>query len=199
MDQFISIAISVFALFVSWAGVAASIVGVAVSYWVARKYGDMAAVRAGRKLHDEDARRARVTALRSLLNETERIRKVVEHNASLAIYPVRSVIRLPTSAFETAFVSGTPGLDASDELLRSVTDYLVRADAVNSFVDAYPSSIAGQSGNIGPNDFVGAIVDACASTGQSDQETFAGLLGRLRACLQEEILHVEQEVAGDDD
>lgn len=52
-----------------------SVVSVIVAYLVAVKYGDMAAVKATRKFHEEDVARARVAALQSLRNEVVRIRK----------------------------------------------------------------------------------------------------------------------------
>jgi len=42
------------------------------SFIVASRYGDMAAVRATRKYHEEDARRARAATLLSLGNEVSR-------------------------------------------------------------------------------------------------------------------------------
>ena len=47
-------------LIVSIAAIVVSVVGVIVSYVVARKYGDVAALKASRKLHEEDARKARL-------------------------------------------------------------------------------------------------------------------------------------------
>lgn len=58
-------------------------VSVILSYIVAKKYGDLAAVDATRKFHEKDAKRARLNALGSLINETARIRKLAKHNSQL--------------------------------------------------------------------------------------------------------------------
>jgi len=119
-------------------------VGVLMSYFVARQYGDVAAVRATRKFYEEDARKARLTALQSLVNEVARIRKLVEHNSHLLPLtnaPVKSLTKMPIAAFETAFVSGRHGLAVSSHLLNAVTDYFTHADSINLLVDIYVAGI----------------------------------------------------------
>jgi len=159
-----------------------SIAGIIVSHRVAKKYGDLAAVDASRELHEEDTREARLTAFRSLLNEVKRISGVVDHNSKLNTNSqMQPIVRMPVAAFETAFVSGKPGLDASEELLQAVTDYLVCADSINSLVDIYPFSVAGHgTGTIEPREIARQVVKA------SKQKTHE-VLERLRVYLQEEI------------
>jgi len=109
-----------------------------LSYIVAKKYGDLAAVDATRKLYEEDAKRARLNALRSLINEVARIQKLAEHNSQLdPDQQSQPVARMPVSAFETAFVSGALVSRASQELLDAVADYLVCADSISPLVDIY--------------------------------------------------------------
>lgn len=132
----IGVVVSIIALIASIAGVVVSIAGVIVSYIVARKYGDTAALEASRKLHEEDARKARSMALQSLLNEVERIRKLVEYDAGSGLR-----IRLPTAAFETAFASGAPGLAADSKLLNIAAEYLALADRVNTCVETYVAGV----------------------------------------------------------
>jgi hypothetical protein len=179
----VSLVMSALALFVSTVGIIVSIAGVIVSYIVAKKYGDLAAVEASRKLHEEDARRARLVALRSLLNEVERIRKVAEHNSGLAPPQVAEpVTRVPTTAFETAFVSGTSNIDGSPELLEAVTDYLACADSVNSLVDIYVAGTtsAGGAGAHRVTESARKIVEYC-------ENNLLEILDRLKTFLQREL------------
>lgn len=103
-----------------------------IAYLLARHFGDVAGTRAAIQFEKEKEAKARAAGLRSLCNEVGRIRKLVLHNRGST-----SPVGLPTAAFETAFVSGTPGVSAGDELLDAVTDYLVCADRMNVCVAAY--------------------------------------------------------------
>jgi hypothetical protein len=163
------------AIVLSVLSLVASVVAVIVGYVTARKYGDMAAVKATRKFHEEDIARARVTALQSLISEVERIRRVVGHyDPSDTHAKSRGVPKMPVAAFETAFVSGTPTLAASKELVRAVCDYLVHADSVNSLVDLY-SPTYGMAGRASFQD----ISAACAPIPE--------ILNRLNGCLHREL------------
>ncbi len=170
-----SLVLSIFAVLVS-------IAGIIVSYCVAKKYGDLAAVDATRRFHEEDAKRARLTALQLLVNEVERIQKVVDHNRQLeSIAKIQSVTRMPVAAFETAFVSGERGLSVSKELLQAVTDYLACADSINSLVDIYPASITKLGTQLDrTGDIIQQIVEA-------SEHKLPENLERLRTYLREEI------------
>jgi hypothetical protein len=151
------------------------VVSIIAAYLVARKYGDVAGTLAARRFQEEDAARARVTALQSLMNEIERIRRVMEHyDLSGARAESRGVPKMPVAAFETAFISGRPGLAASKELVDTVCDYLVLADSVNSLIELY-SPTFGMAGRINFPE----ICAACAPT--------PGILDRLEDCLQREL------------
>ena len=165
-----------------------SVVCALLSYIASVNHGDKAALKASRKLHEEDMKKARLTALRSLLNEVKRIQKAVDHNSELERGMIRSVVRLPVTAFETAFVSGKPGLDASDKLLYTITDYLTLANSINSLIDIYLFSVAGagvKQGQIKPGGVVGQIIQACKK--REDQVSLFKILQQLEICLQEEI------------
>jgi hypothetical protein len=157
-----------------------SIAGIIISALVAWGFGDLAAVRASRKLHEEDARKARLMALRSLLNEVERIEKVAKHN-SLELKPgqfAQSVTKMPVAAFETAFVCGKPTISSDSELLKAVTDYLARADSINSLVDIYISGVGGtEAGARGRRATVETIQEYCG-------EDLSKILSSLREFLQ---------------
>ena len=177
-----SLVISIFAIIVS-------IAGIIVSYRVAKKYGDLAAVEATRRFHEEDLKRARLTALQSLVNEVARIRKLAEHNSQLApSQPAQPVARMPVAAFETAFVSGAPGLEVSLELLDTVTDYLACADSINSLVDIYvagtPSGESASASRL--RKAVEQMKEICAST-------LPEILDRLRDALQRELETASQQ------
>jgi hypothetical protein len=170
----IAIVLSVLSLVVS-------VVAVIVGYVTARKYGDMAAVKATRKFHEEDVARARVTALQSLINEVERIRGVVGHyDPSDTHAESRGVPKMPVAAFETAFVSGTPTLAASKELVRAVCDYLVHADSVNSLIGMYQPGPVMAPGRVTFQD----VCRACAPIPE--------ILNRLNGCLHRELEEAER-------
>lgn len=172
--------LSIFAFLVSLASVV-------VAYF----RGDMAAQKASEKLQRQREQRERLAALQSLVNETERIQKAIEHNARLDVTNnLQPILRLPVNAFETAFVSGRPGLDASDKLIQAVSDYLCRADCVNSLVDVYPSSIAGLgTGTIAPKNIAEQVVRHCED--REDKGSPSALAEQLRTRLQEEIRQTE--------
>lgn len=118
-----------------------------VAYFVAKRFGDVAGQDAARRFQEEDAKRARVTAFQSLINVVARIQKLVEYYQS-PDFGTRGVPKLPVTAFEMAFVSGSPGLAASSELLDAVNNYLVLADSINSLIDIYLASQT-RVGNLG--------------------------------------------------
>lgn len=158
-------------------------INIIVTIIVAAALGDIAAVYATRRFQKKEAKRARLTALQSLANEVERIQKVADHNRQLNNgTPIQAVTRVPVAAFETAFVSGGRSLDAGNELLQAVTDYLACADSVNSLVDIYPASIGGigTSGTGYSSYVIEKIVEA-------SKHKLPENLERLRIYLREEI------------
>lgn len=176
----LQVVVAVIGIFVAVIGICFS--GI-VSFIVARWYGDMAAVRATRKYHEEDARKARAATLLSLRNEVSRIQKAAEHNSQLnPAHSPHDIARIPTAAFETAFVSGRPGLDVSPDLLDASTEYLTCADSINSLIDAYLSALGGESSQMVDvrNEAVRKIAKACG-------DTLPNILGRLSTCLQREL------------
>ena len=156
LASIVGLVIAAVALLISVGSLAVTAIGVVVSYCVARWYGGIAAVEASRKLQEEDSKKTRLTALRSLLHQTERIRKIVSDNTGLDHRStIQPLVRLPVLAFETAFVSGKPGVSASEETVAATTDYLLCADRYNSLVDIYPvllSSVGGQMGVSGSSE-----------------------------------------------
>jgi hypothetical protein len=116
---------------------AVSVSSLPVAFLATRWYGAVAAGKAVREYEGKKATSARINALQSLLNEVERIRKLVRHNSQLASQVrAQPIARMPVTAFETAFVSGA-GLEFSPELWDAVTDYLTEANSINLFADIY--------------------------------------------------------------
>lgn len=114
------------------------VVSVGVAIFVAKKYGDVAGAKVILEAQAKNAERARVAAFQSLINEVARIRKLDEYyRDKFGTSQGTPTPRMPVAAFETAFVSGSPSLAASTELLDAVCDYLVRADSVNSIIDRW--------------------------------------------------------------
>lgn len=153
---------------ISLAGVAVSLIG---AWLIAKKYGDVAGALAARRFQEGDAKRARVAAFQSLINEVVRIREVTNHYQSPDFDTASGAPKLPVTAFETAFVSGSPGLVAGEGLVKAVSEYLVLADSINWLIDKH--LIGG--GNLG--DF--AI--------RQDWTRLSKILNRLSDCLQREL------------
>jgi hypothetical protein len=117
------------------------LVSIIVSGLVAWKSGGIAAQRATRKYHEEQAYRVRRLALQSLRNETQRVERLAAHNRGLLDKSDglrRFPVRLPTMAFETALLStdfdllGDRQDQVSTKLLNSVISFLAQADSINS-------------------------------------------------------------------
>ena len=114
------------------------VAAIAASVVVAKLYGDMAALKEDRKRQDEEARKAKHTALQSLLTEVKRADYVRRTNAKCALGTVGvSATRLPVDAFSTAFSAGTPGMSVGEDLLDWVAKYLTAADVINGAVDQF--------------------------------------------------------------
>jgi hypothetical protein len=119
------------------------------------------------RFRKEKAAKARIADLQSLLNEVIKIRGLAHHNSALVrdSHSIQDVVRLPVTAFETAFFSsesslldegsddldeesvsvGTPGLRSVSEPLASVTAYLTEASSINALVDIYLGLVRGLS------------------------------------------------------
>jgi hypothetical protein len=99
---------------ISLAALIVSLISIAMSFYITKKYGDVAGTEKMIAYEREKMTEARISALMSLRNEVERIEKLGQYNADLV--PPSSdkpAVRLPTAAFETAFVSGESSLAAS--------------------------------------------------------------------------------------
>jgi hypothetical protein len=167
----IAIVLSVLSLVVS-------VVAVIVGYVTARKYGDMAAVKATRKFHEEDIARARVGAFQSLTNEVVRIRELAKYYEEPREW---ALPKMPTTAFEKAFVSGSPGLAASGELVKVASEYLVLASRINLMVDMYLADRNQPSGVRLPD-----IRRFCTSLSE--------VLDRLSDCLNRELEEAQRRL-----
>jgi len=118
------------------ASILISIVSIAISVYIARKYGDVAGTARMIQYEQERAAQARISTLRSLINQVERIRKSIEHNSQS-----KPALRVPTAVFEAAFISGQSGLVPSQGLLSAVADYLTCADTINTWIDIYSAAV----------------------------------------------------------
>jgi hypothetical protein len=184
----VSIVISSLALVVS-------VVGVYVSYLVAKRYGDVAGTRAAWEFQQHDAAKARITALQSLLNEGTRIRKMAHRNSQL-VHQVSppAIVRMPVAAFEAAFVSGSRCLSDSPDLLDAVTDYLAEADTINLLIDTYfslaPAIGTNQAAISGREDALSRIRDTSKRVPE--------ILDRLDMCLKSELEMAQRLLSGGD-
>jgi len=163
-----------------------------LSYYLAKRYGDVAGAEAAIKYQQEQAAKARVVALQSLLNEIERIRKLADHNSKQVVGPdVHNVVRMPTTALETAFLSGESVLlekwkdDSNFGILASVTDYLSEAYSINALVDLYLGLVRGLSTTEEHrrNDTIRQIASKC--------QELSEILSRLEENLRRELEALE--------
>jgi hypothetical protein len=156
------------------------LVGVVASFFVAKWFGDVAGTRAAIRYEEEKSRRARIGALRALLNQVELIKKLAQANAEgdSILKSCGGLTKLPVQAFETAFVSGEPIASDDRDLLDAVNGYLSEAYIINSVVDVY-LSLAGGPGNIQASyasHTVEQVREAC--------NTLPGVLNTLQMCLE---------------
>ncbi len=137
--------IDIITLLVAAVAVVVAVGGVAVSYLVAKRYGDLAGADAAIGYEEEKSRRARVAAFRALLNQVDLTEKLLQANAQghSILEQSRGLVRLPVQAFETAFVSGEPILSDDRELLSAVNDYLTGAYIINSVISLHLSHETG--------------------------------------------------------
>jgi hypothetical protein len=153
------------------------IISSVVAFFLAKHFGDVAGTKAAIEFEKDKAAKARVAALQSLLNEVERIRKLAKHNSDS-----KPKVKMPTAAFEAAFVSGTSGLAVSPDLLNAVTDYLVCADRINMSVDIYVSETPSAGGSSR-----GRMDDASQDIRELCSDTLRGILDQLSYALQREL------------
>jgi len=154
-------------------------------------FSDVAAVITTLIYQNCKAKKARLTVLRALANEVERIRKVVKQNSRLKVVDtVQPVTRMPMITFETAFVSGKPGLDVSDGLLQAVTDYLACAATINSLVETYAAFVSSSTGlaplqmGIEGSSYCGYTIQQIV---EASTQKLPGILDTLHAHLKEEM------------
>jgi hypothetical protein len=160
-----------------------------VSVVVAVVFSDVAAVVTTLIYQKRENKKARLMALRSLLNEVKRIQKAAEHNAGLQPRaPPHDIARMPVAAFETAFVSGKPGLSVSSDLLDASMEYLARADSINSLVEIYLNALGGESSRMAGErkQAVEKVVEVCT-------DELLAILDSLSDLLQAELEEKEDQ------
>jgi hypothetical protein len=89
------------------------IVGLLASYYIARRFGDLAGTDAATKYEEEKEKRERVAALQALLNQVGLATKIAQENARQNYTGYAPLVRIPTHAFEEAFVSNKPAVRRS--------------------------------------------------------------------------------------
>ncbi len=168
--------------------VALTVVNVLVAYYLARQYGDLAGTKLTIKHEEKKSAEAHIMAIRSLLNEIARIRKLSDAN-----YPLRgdivTLVKMPTLAFETAFVS-RDSLSVDGSVLEAALDYLVCADTINALIDHY-YGLAPAMGTSRP------VTEECGATRGQIRTASKGLpeiLNRLSSLLSRELENVQQEL-----
>ncbi len=169
-----------------------SVVSALMSLYLAIRYGDLAAVAAERKHKEEDTLEDRKATFQSLLYEVTRIRKAVDSNGSNErlekAHLANSITRLPTKAFERAFVYGRPGLTASLPLIEAVTKYLALADISNGIIEQYHSATTIQEGEVKQfrNNLIYKLVQ--------QTKLFPELLDDLEILLKQEVQEIGKEL-----
>ena len=176
---------NVIAMLLSGIAIVASIimgvVTLVASKNIAKKYGDLAGSQAAIDYEERKAAEARTTTLRALRNEVARIRKLGEANSQIRNDGL-GMARMPTTAFETAFVSEPSGLSVDPELLDAVVDYLARADAINSRIDTY----LGLGAALGQSNYAAEIMSDAAQQTRDKSKEILEILGKLDALLERE-------------
>jgi len=163
--------------FVSWIALVVSVGNLLWSYFLTKKYGDVAAAATIIEHEDKKAADVRRAALQSLRNEVVRIRKTAERNAQ-----VGARLRLPVRGLETALMSGGAALDAGEKLVCAAAEYLLCADEVNLHIDSLG---AGYGFVDGDSRVQRGMVDLNVKSICGDQ--LPSILDALDACLVAEI------------
>ena len=120
-------------------------VSIAASYYISKRFGDVAGTQAAIQYEKEKEKQSRSLALLALHNEIQLICELVEANQQVNPHDSTcSVLKIPTIPFETVFFSREPILaEINKGLLDSVTRYLRQAYQVNNLVDMYLSARTG--------------------------------------------------------
>ena len=179
-----------------WPNLAMSLVGIAISVWVAIKFGDMAAHRATVKHQERKDAQARVTTLAALLNEVRRAREYAKHNVDVSsILHGQNVapLRMPVTSFETAFVKADSANfgDIPDSLLQAVCSYLTHAGHINSYIDCSLSCLS----NIGNGTTSQGYVSALGRI-KIESQGLPAVLDELEAALAEEHSQAVEQLSG---
>jgi hypothetical protein len=174
-----------------------SVISIVLSVWATRKYGDLAGTTEMIRHEQQMDARKRLGAVDVLLSELARIKCTLLHNSQ----PIGEqstevrVLKVPITAFETAFLSpDSPLLERVDfhvsELSESVYDYLIAADHINALVDVHLESISVADSNH-PAARMGRVAGEQAAKMST---ALLDLLPRVEAYLNELHWLLEQEV-----
>lgn len=169
-QDFTSMSISIISLVLSG-------LNIVILVYTAKRYGDVAGTIRIIQYEQEKATRARVVAIRSLINEVERIRKLVEHNSQS-----QPILTLPTAAFEMAFLSGQSGLISDQKLLDIATSYLTYADIVNTWINTRSGDTSNTLGITHPE-----VIKASLEVKRLCTDFVPPILEQLKAALQDEL------------
>lgn len=168
--------------------IALSFLSIPAALLISKWFGDLAGTKAARKYEEQKAGTARIIALQALLNELEIIQGMADQNAELASSRRDNavVLKMPTTALETAFLSGESRLlqewsNESAELLILVRDYLTEAHSINLLVESYLALLGGLS-----SEESGWRRDVVSSIGSRSQKVLQ-ILPEIEDCLQREL------------
>ena len=172
----IALLISIISILVS---IIMGIVANIVSKNIAKKYGDLAGSEAAIDYAEEKATEARKTTLIALRNEVARIRKLASQ-----IEDTKWIVRMPTTTFETAFISNLFSLSVNPELFNVVLDYLICADVINMQIEIY-LGFGATSGS--PTPIVGGTATGAKKLAKDKSKAIPEILDRLDKLLQREL------------
>jgi hypothetical protein len=162
----------------SVASILVSIASIVISVYVAKKYGDVAGAARMIQYEQERGVHARISTLRSLINEVDRIRKLVEHNSQS-----KPALKVSTAPFEIAFISGQSGLAPGQELFNAVIDYLTYADIINTWISVCLAAMPSTQGAARTQ-----AMDASLEIKRLCTDSVPPILDRLKDALQREMV-----------
>jgi len=116
-----------------------SIVGIVVSYFVARRFGDVAGTKAAIKHEEEKTAERRKKILVALHAQVESLPRINTHNQTATDKhgPPKHLLPIPYPIvpFETAIFSEN-GISVGDKTIQAATDYLLKARELNVLIEA---------------------------------------------------------------
>lgn len=133
-----------------------ALIGIAISVYVARKYGDVAGTKAAIEYEKEKDKKSHQIATYALINQVNVAKEVAKKQQTVHSGDIFAPItKMPVTSFETAFLNGKDSFMANHVVMKKDLDlisrYLSKAYCVNASVDIHiHNNQEPRPGDLGP-------------------------------------------------